>query len=104
MNDLLKIFLASYLCSLYFQLLLMGKSRPGCMTTWAPGSIMMLLGIGAPQCFIVPMEIGNTMKNNIEGLPSYLYIYFPSSFELPSLEIARGNFFLLFQIVFLWDK
>lgn len=56
----------TYLCSLYFLHLSMGKSKPGCMITWAPGLIMMLLDNGAPQFYIVLMEVGKKWIRIVE--------------------------------------
>lgn len=48
----------SYACSLFSQLLLMGKSKLGFMIIWDQELTMMLLVIGVPPCYIVQMEAG----------------------------------------------
>lgn len=48
----------SIVCSLFFQLQLMGRLRPGSMIIWDQGLTMMLLGDGALLCFTVLMAVG----------------------------------------------
>lgn len=62
-------------CSSYFQLLWMGKLKPGCMTTLAPELTMMLLGYGALQCFTVLMEVGKIGEIH-NSRPNKILFYF----------------------------
>ncbi|RWW18129.1 hypothetical protein BHE74_00037544 [Ensete ventricosum] len=61
------------LCSLSSQLLLMGKSKHGCMIVWDPELTMMLLDIGAQQWHTVQMGQGEDRINSKGMVVRLLY-------------------------------